>query len=113
MNETSRGGGDPPIGGFANPSSSTSLRLDSASHATISSSSIPGDIGGITINHDPRHTDPTLLSLGASLGSEFDAFGADNLNLTKLLNVEKNMHFDPLKNYHYKIDLPDVLNYSY
>ena len=31
------------------------------------------------------HTDPTLPSLGASLGSEFDAFGADNLNLTKLL----------------------------
>ena len=56
--------------------------------ATISSSSIPGDIGGITINHDPRHTDPTLPSLGASLGSEFDAFGADNLNLTKLLGSE-------------------------
>ena len=99
MNETSRGVGDPPIGGFANPSSSTSLKLESASHckyivdnclimyqlklfsiticilwwamygnvllpfilaaitsATISSSSIPGDIGGITINHDPHHT---------------------------------------------------------
>ena len=93
MNETSRGVGDPPIGGFANPSSSTSLKLDSASHAgitsaTISSSSIPGDIGGITINHDPRHTDPTLPSLGASLGSDFDAFGADNLNLTKLLGSD-------------------------
>ena len=56
--------------------------------ATISSSSIPGDIGGITINHDPRHADPTLPSLGASLGSEFDAFGADNLNLTKLLDSD-------------------------
>ena len=34
------------------------------------------------------HTDPNLPSLGASLGSEFDAFGADNLNLTKLLGSD-------------------------
>ena len=29
-----------------------------------------------------------MPSLGASLGSEFDAFGADNLNLTKLLGSD-------------------------
>ena len=34
------------------------------------------------------HSDPLLPSLGASLGSEFDAFGADNLNLTKLLGSD-------------------------